>query len=322
MPSRHRAGDGGAAVEARRSEVASMEMHQIRYFLAVCETLNFTRAAEQCNVTQPALTRAIQKLEDELGGLLFRRERHLSHLTDLGRLMRPQLEQVWKQTELAKTTAKSFLRLDNAALNVGLMCTIGPLRGIGFLNDFQRSNPGIEVTLLEGVPSRLCTLLHDGELDLAVMARPETLDERFVVQPLYQENFLLAFPTGHRFEAQNAIEITDVAGETYLLRINCEYRDHIAGLLRERDVKMRVGYRSEREDWIQVMVMAGMGICFIPEFSPVMPGLQTRRVINPEVTREVSLVTVAGRRYSPAVTAFVRAIKAYPWPPATTDGAA
>jgi DNA-binding transcriptional LysR family regulator len=71
-----------------------MEMHQIRYFLAVCETLNFTRAAEQCNVTQPALTRAIQKLEEELGGLLFRRERHLTHLTDLGRLVRPQLEQV------------------------------------------------------------------------------------------------------------------------------------------------------------------------------------------------------------------------------------
>jgi DNA-binding transcriptional LysR family regulator len=58
-----------------------MEMHQIRYFLAVCETLNFTRAAEQCHVTQPA-TRAIHKLEEELGGLLFRRERHLTHMTD------------------------------------------------------------------------------------------------------------------------------------------------------------------------------------------------------------------------------------------------
>ena len=62
-----------------------MEMHQIRYFLAVAETLNFTRAAEKCNVTQPALTRAIQKLEEELGGLLLRRERSLTHLSDLGR---------------------------------------------------------------------------------------------------------------------------------------------------------------------------------------------------------------------------------------------
>jgi LysR family transcriptional regulator, hydrogen peroxide-inducible genes activator len=61
-----------------------MDIHHVRYFLAVCETRNFTRAAEKCNVTQPALSRAIQQLEDEVGGLLFRRERNLTHLTDLG----------------------------------------------------------------------------------------------------------------------------------------------------------------------------------------------------------------------------------------------
>src|SRR5919106_6213658 len=96
-----------------------MEMHQIRYFLAVCETLNFTRAAEQCYVTQPALTRAVQKLEEELGGLLFRRGRHLTLLTDLGRPMRPQFEQIWQQTEAAKTTAQSFLKLEDATLKSG-----------------------------------------------------------------------------------------------------------------------------------------------------------------------------------------------------------
>ena len=63
-----------------------MEMHQTRYFLAVCEALNFTRAAHHCNVAQPSLTRAIKKLEEELGGPLFRRERTRTHLTDLGRL--------------------------------------------------------------------------------------------------------------------------------------------------------------------------------------------------------------------------------------------
>ncbi|MGE0725823.1 MAG: LysR family transcriptional regulator, partial [Alphaproteobacteria bacterium] len=80
-----------------------MELYQIRYFLAVCEALNFTRAAEQCNVTQPALTRAIQRLEEELGGLLFRRERNLTHLTDLGHLVRPQLQLVHAETEAAKS---------------------------------------------------------------------------------------------------------------------------------------------------------------------------------------------------------------------------
>jgi LysR family transcriptional regulator, hydrogen peroxide-inducible genes activator len=293
-----------------------MEMHQIRYFLAVCETLNFTRAAEQCNVTQPALTRAVQKLEEELGGLLFRRERHLTHLTDLGRLMQPQLEQVWQQTEAVKTTSKSFLKLEHAMLIVGLMCTIGPLRSIGFLNHFRTQHPGIAVTLLEGVPTRLNQMLHDGEIDLAVMAQPEPFDERAVVHPLYPEHFVLAFPAGHRFEALDAVRITDVAGETYLARINCEYQDHINNLLHERGVELSIGYQSEREDWIQTMVMAGMGICFTPEFSPVLPGLLTRPVIEPEIVREVSLVTMAGRRFSPAVAVFVKAIDSYPWPAA------
>jgi LysR family hydrogen peroxide-inducible transcriptional activator len=291
-----------------------MEMHQIRYFLAVCETLNFTRAAENCNVTQPALTRAIQKLEDELGGLLFRRERHLTHLTDLGRLMRPQLEQVWRQTEAAKTTAKSFLKLEDAALNVGLMCTIGPLRGIGFLNTFQRDNPGIDVTLLEGVPGQLSELLHQGSLDVAVMAQPGPFDERFDVHPLYREHFVIAFPPGHRFEVQNAISFKDVHGEAYLRRINCEYFDQLDAIAGQLGISTRIAYRSEREDWIQTMVMAGMGICFTPEYSVVVPGLQMRRVIDPEVFRDVALVTMSGRRFSPAVAAFVRAITSYRWP--------
>src|ERR1700754_3787134 len=94
-----------------RIQANPMEMHQIRYFLAVCSTLNFTRAAAQCDVTQPALTRAIQKLEEEMGGLLFRRERKLTHLTDLGNLVRPQLEAILKQSEQARTTAQSFLQM-------------------------------------------------------------------------------------------------------------------------------------------------------------------------------------------------------------------
>src|SRR3569833_1550016 len=91
---------GASTAEGSAERELAMEVHEIRYFLAVCRTLNFTRAAEQCNVTQPALTRAIQKLEDELGGLLFSRERGNTHLTELGRLMQPHLEEV-----IARTTA-------------------------------------------------------------------------------------------------------------------------------------------------------------------------------------------------------------------------
>ncbi len=85
-----------------------MEMHQIRYFLAVCDCLNFTRAAEPSNVTQPALTRAVQKLEEELGGLLFRRERKYTHMTDLGHLVRPQLEAILAQSERPSRRPRVF----------------------------------------------------------------------------------------------------------------------------------------------------------------------------------------------------------------------
>ena len=290
-----------------------MEMHQVRYFLAVADTLNFTRAAQQCHVSQPALTRAIQQLEEELGGLLLRRERKLTHLTDFGRLLEPHLRQLAADAEAAKTTAKRFLNLSQAQIRLGVMCTVGPARFMGFLAGFRTANPGCEITLLEGVPKQLSAMLLEGELDIAVMAQPEPFNERLEVLPLYRERFCVAFPTGHRMEQQNRVRVVDVAGETYLRRINCEYRDFLADHLREHGLATSVGFQSEREDWIQMMVAAGFGVCFLPEFSPTIPGVRTRPVTDPEVVREVSLVSMSGRRFSPAVLAFSRSIRAHTW---------
>jgi len=294
-------------------------MHQVRYFLAVADTLNFTRAAEQCHVSQPALTRAIQQLEEELGGLLLRRERKLTHLTDFGQLIEPHLRQLAADAEAAKTTAKRFLNLQQAQIRLGVMCTIGPARFMGFLARFRDANPGCDLTLVEGVPGGLSQMLLQGELDLAVMAQPDAFNERLDVLPLYRERFCIAFPAGHRLVQQNRIQISDVAGETYLRRINCEYRDYLADRLSERGLAVRVGFQSEREDWIQMMVAAGFGVCFLPEFSPTIPGVRTQPVTDPEVVREVSLASMSGRRFSPAVLTFIRTIRAHDW---SNDGMA
>lgn len=299
-----------------------MEMHEIRYVLAVCETLNFTRAAERCNVSQPALTRAVQKVEAELGGLLFRRERNLTHLTDLGRLLKPKLEEIYREAEAVKRTAKSFLALESAALKVGVMCTIGPLRFIGFLNRFRIDNPGIELTLVEGVPDRLSELLLAGEIDVALMAQPQAFDERLDARTLYREAFVVACSHGHRLAQKNAVALEDLDGEAYLLRINCEYRDRISELCQDHGSKLKHVWRSEREDWILTMVAGGMGVCFLPEYSATVPGVVTRRVADPEIVREVAIVTVAGRRFSPAVAAFVKASRAYRWPSGPEGGSA
>ncbi len=290
-----------------------MEMHEIRYFLSVCKTLNFRRAAELSNVTQPALTRAIQKLEAELRGQLFLRERNHIQLTDFGRLMRPHLEDVLSRTEAARQAAKRFLKLEAAPLKLGVMCTIGPVRFIGFLNDFRERHPGIEVTVVETVPAQLETLLLDGSLDISLMAQPDPFDPRLQVEPIYRERFGLAFPAGHKFERVNTLHVRDVRGETYLSRVNCEYRDHLIDLCAGHGVEITRGFRSEREDWIMAMVAAGMGVCFLPEYSAIHPGIRHRVVDDPEVVREVSLVSVKGRAASPVVSSFIDAVRGYDW---------
>ena len=294
-----------------------MELHEIRYFLALNKTLNFTKAAEICNVSQPALTRAIQKMEDELGGLLFSRERNNTHLTELGRMLVPHLTEVLTRTQTAKETAQRFLRLDSAHLKLGVMCTIGPVRFVSFLSRFRADNPGIEITLTEAVPNRLCDLLAKGELDVALIARPDGFAAPLQPQPLYRERFVIACSAGHPFARKNAVSVAELDGQPYLARINCEFFDTLRDTCHANGSHLVGAFRSEREDWILTMVAAGMGVCFLPEFSNTIPGVISRPVISPSIEREVCLVTVAGRRWSSPVSAFIRAVKQYRWPEQT-----
>jgi len=291
-----------------------MDIHHIRYFLAVCEARNFTRAAERCNVTQPALSRAVQQLEDEVGGLLFRRERNLTHITDLGLLMKPRLQQVLDGLVEVKRDAKRFLTLEEASITLGIMCTIGPRRLTGLIAEFGRRFPGVSIRLIEGIARDLAAKVENGELDIAIMANPDGFSGRIEAHSLYDERFVIAFPEHHRFAAMNGIPMREIHGESYLRRINCEYRDHLSKIADECHADAPLAFASEREDWIQNMVAGGLGICIIPEFSAVIPGIQTRPLVDPDVSRDVSLIWMAGRRHSPAVAAFVKLSRAHPWP--------
>ena len=201
-------------------------MHQIRYFLAVCETLNFTRAAEACNVSQPSLTRAIKGLEDELGGPLFRRERNNTHLTGLGEMMRPHLTQVLIETDAAKERAKSFAKLDDVELKLGMMCTIGPRRFVPFLQAFRERHPKVNLIVKDGSSGELQERLAQGELDVAVYGQPEEIDERFHARRLYDERFVVGVGPGHPFEKQNAVRCADLHQQAYVNRVQCEYFGH------------------------------------------------------------------------------------------------
>jgi DNA-binding transcriptional LysR family regulator len=264
-------------------------------------------------VTQPALSRAIGLLEAEVGGLLFRREGKLTHVTDLAELLKPRLEGIIRETLNAKHLARRFLTCSNAGIRLGVMCTIGPRLFARFLADLRTRHPGIHISVLEGVPGRLLEKLEAGELDIAITALQAAPLGGEGIEPLYRERFMIAFAPMHRFASMPAVPIKAMEGEHYLKRINCEFWDYLTAVCDQCGVYLPVVHASEREDWILNMVAAGFGICFLPEQSAIVPGVLTRPIVEPEVFRDIGIVRAPAARDTPAISSFAETAHDFDW---------
>jgi DNA-binding transcriptional LysR family regulator len=289
-------------------------MHQVRYFLALCEELNFTRAAARCNVAQPSLTRAIKQLEEELGGALFRRERANTHLSELGRTLKPYLDQVYRRAEDAKREAQDFLRLQKTPLRLGLMCTIAPTYLLALVADVRTRHPGIELQIIDAAAPELQEQLVAGRIDVAIYALPSLdADERLHHLALYREQFKIVLEPKHRLAAQAAVRVKDLDGERYLWRVNCEMGPAADAIFDAQGVGGQTVYQSERDDWILAMAAAGLGYAFMPALSVDHPGVIALPLIEPEIWREIALITVRGRPHSPGVGALMQEAMRLPW---------
>lgn len=291
-----------------------MELYQIRYFLAICEYGGFSRAAEACDASQPALTAAIKKLETEIGAALFHREGKRLVLTELGCRMRPHLEQVLGETERAEEVARNFHLLRQTPLRVGSMPTIGPVRLARFFAQFRSRNPGIELTVRQDALPGLLRELESGDLDLAIVSAPAGLGDVFRSEPLYNEAYVVAFPPGHAFETLDEIGLADTSGKDYVDRLACELRETVMSVCKDRNVELYAAFRSDREDWVQSMVLAGLGFAFMPQYSVTLQGLLTRPLVDPPVVRSIAVAEVRGRKRSPASKLFFDALHADRWP--------
>jgi LysR family transcriptional regulator, hydrogen peroxide-inducible genes activator len=285
----------------------AMEMHQVRYFLAVSEDLNFTKAAERCNVSQPALSRAIQALEQELGGSLFRRERSFTHLSELGRMVQPHLVEIFGRSQSAKRLAREYGRLQKTPLKLGIMSTIAPDEIIDLIMAVKTRHAGIELHLCDSDAKNLRTRLIAGDLELVVYALPgEEPDERTHALPLFRERMVMAVGRGHRLANRDTVPVREMSGENYIHRNNCEFAGYADAILAQQGVTCTPTYWSDRDDWTLAMIAAGLGFGFLPEHSARHPGVVALPIVEPEFWRQVNLVSVRGRRYSPAVGAIVR----------------
>lgn len=289
-----------------------MEIHQIRYFVEMTRHLNFTRAAEACNVSQPALTRAVRKLEEELGGPLFRRERHRTHLTELGHMVRPRLEQALELTELARCEAIDFSTMVNARLDLGVMCTIAPMSVISLIEFFSRQAPQLHIALHEASGTALTQELLDGGIDVALLALPEVAEELHAT-PLFSEDYVITFPKGHRFGDMDTVPLRELDGERYLTRTNCEYDDMFAAQGYEFEYQLDERFSSEHESWVQAMVIAGLGCAVMPRSLSANPELNSRPLVEPKIERTISVVSRRGRKHTPVVAFFIDLCKRMDW---------
>lgn len=295
-----------------------MELQQIRYFLAVHRHASFSRASTECEVSQPALTLAVKKLEREVGGELFYREGKRLVLTPLGRLIQPALEQAVVGAQSARSLAENFRLLKQAPLRLGLQSTIGPGRIASFLSVFHRRQPGVELTVEDGAFDALLARLERGEFDLALLSGAQPLPTGFRSEVLYAEPYVVVLPAGHPLGRLAAIRLSDVSGEAYVDRLSCEMREAVMALTRDSGVKLYATFRSEREDWVEAMVLAGLGFAFMPKYSIRSRDLQQRPLVEPAVQRDVLAVDLRGRVRSPAARFFLDALKAHPWQQAET----
>lgn len=289
-----------------------MEMHQVRYFLAVARTLNFTRAAEESNVTQPSLTRAIQKLEEEFGGLLFRRERALTHLTDLGRMMLPHLERTYEAAQAAKNLARGVGRAVVAPLNLGLAATLPGEHLHQAIREVADHLPGLQLRTSSGNERSLADELLRGDLDLLVFPEQRVMPDRIDAMPLFEQRYGIALPSAHPLAEYDVIEVaqlheaTVIDGEGDVLN---ELRDHCGACA----VAPVFRHSAAEESDIVRLVASGLGCGVVSRDAPLPADLKIVELTDLPLVRRVVLATVAGRQRSPATDAFLRAARARSW---------
>jgi len=290
-----------------------MELYQIRYLLAVADTLSFTRASERSFVSQPALTKAIQRLEETIGGRLFDRTKNSVQLTELGRAMLPNFRQIYDSANQAREQARRLTRPAVEVVRVGVMCTIDFHQVLPGFVESQEGRREVALNFREGNLEALTDALDRGDIDVGIMCSPYEIPKRFAATPLFREDYVVAFGDDHRFHGRTEIEMAELHRERYCEREMCEFSAFIERLLRTRGVALEVVQKSPREDWIQALVRANFGIAFMPVSIADAAGLAHVRTADVPIVREVSVLVQGERPPTAAQQAVVDSLRAHRW---------
>lgn len=285
-----------------------MEMNQLRYAVAVARAGNFTRAAEQCRVSQPSLSQQIQKLEEELGERLFDRMKRQTKLTAYGQSFVRRAVRILEETELALREASDAKSLISGTLTVGVLPTIAPYLLPKTISAFARKYPGMEIVVQEDTTAQLLKYLATYEIDFALASDP-IQDSRFEIRELFSEELLLALPPGHRLTRQRTVPAAALDGERLLvMREGHCLGDQVLGFCEHRDMKPTVSFRSAQLETIQALVAAGLGLSLIPAMAARLErakALEYRSIQSPRPERKILAIWPKQRPLGRAAGAFL-----------------
>ncbi len=293
-----------------------MEMQQLRYVIAVAMTANFSRAAEQCHVSQPSLSQQIQKLENELGERLFDRTKRNVKLTPAGELFLPRARRILDEVSAAQREATEATGLLRGVLTIGALPTIAPYLLPAVLAKFSTQFAGIEMIVQEDTTAQLVKSALAGEMDLMLASHP-ILEDRLEVRELFTEKLWLALPPKHLLTHRQTITPADLGAERFILMKDGHcLGDQVLRFCERRNWRPQISFRSAQLETIQALVRAGMGISLIPAMAVRTSQAPTYRPLSdPQPDRKIVAVWPKQRPLSRAATEFLKMFTEHWVPP-------
>jgi LysR family hydrogen peroxide-inducible transcriptional activator len=290
-----------------------MELHQLRYFVAVAETGSFTRAAEREGVTQPTLSEQVMRLESKQHGVgrrLFDRLGRKVVLTEAGQELVGRAQSILAAVAEAERAVKDST--EGGQLRVGTIPTIAPFLLPDVVSRFRKRYPAAQLLLKEDRTERLLADLLSGELDVGIMALP-IRDDRLHVEKLFSEPLVMALPVCHRLATKPEVKLGDVMEEPFILLddVHC-FGDQVLSFCRRGGVEPKVVCRGEQIVTLLAMVAAGQGVSVVPEMAAVddpNPDRVYRPLGKPTPTRTLCAVWHKQRYRPPSLRAFVELLK-------------
>ncbi len=242
-----------------------MELNQFRYFLSVARHAGFTQAANELDVSQPALSRSVAKLEVELGQTLFERDSRPLALTELGKSFQQRCIQILGLVDQA--VAEVADDETRGQVRIGAIPTIAPYWLPKLVSRFSKSRPNVQVHIFEEVTTRLLERIRHGELDVAIMAMP--IDRHFLeIHKLFDEELFLMHGRNHELATKKSIRISDIDSYPMLLldQSHC-LSAQVESFCKQRSIQPIALERAAQLTTVQAMVAIGHGIAFIPSMA-------------------------------------------------------